>query len=155
VKVRMMAKKLWSMWAVALLTIKEQTIGRAKKQWWVKSLKSVQMRRLSAKIVRTRIHSAFHVSFDSAALQKVKKSKMDRGAIKDFIYGGLSEIMNNRQYFYKSTVGQGYSHFTEEGEKALVEYLNLVSWKMIEAENNELNARSKEMVIRGLKGENK
>jgi hypothetical protein len=80
---------------------------------------------------------------------------MDRGAIKDFIYGGLSEIMNNRQYFYKSTVGQGYSHFTEEGEKALVEYLNLVSWKMIEAENNELNARSKEMVIRGLKGENK
>ena len=79
---------------------------------------------------------------------------MDKGAIKDFIYGGLSEIMNNRQYFYKSTVGQGYSHFTEEGEKALVEYMNLVSWKMIEAENNELNARSKEIVMKTLKGEN-
>jgi hypothetical protein len=85
----------------------------------------------------------------------VKKSKMDRGAIKDFMYGGITEIMNNRQYFYKSTIGQGYSHFTEEGEKALVEYMNLVSWKMIEAENNELNARSKEIVLKTLKGENK
>jgi hypothetical protein len=80
---------------------------------------------------------------------------MDRGAIKDFMYGGITEIMNNRQYFYKSTIGQGYSHFTEEGEKALVEYMNLVSWKMIEAENNELNARSKEIVLKTLKGENK
>jgi hypothetical protein len=80
---------------------------------------------------------------------------MDRGAIKDFIYGGVMEIMNNRQYYYKSSVGQGYSYFTEEGEKALVEYMNLVSWKMIESENNELNARSKEMVMRNLKGENK
>ena len=80
---------------------------------------------------------------------------MDKGALKDFIYGGLMEIMNNRQYFYKSSVGQGYSHFTEEGEKALVEYMNLVSWKMIEAENNELNARSKEMVMKTLKGESK
>jgi hypothetical protein len=80
---------------------------------------------------------------------------MDRPAIKDFIYGGLSEIMNNRQYFYKSSVGQGYSHFTEEGEKALVEYMNLVSWKMIEAENNELNARSKEIVMKTLKGDSK
>lgn len=65
------------------------------------------------------------------------------------------EIMNNRQYYYKSGAGQGYSHFTEEGEKALVEYANLVSWKMIEAENEELNARSKEIVMKTLKGESK
>ena len=83
----------------------------------------------------------------------MKKSKLDKGAIKDFLYGGLMEIMNNRQYFYKSTVGQGYSYFTEEGEKALVEYMNFVSWKMIEAENDELNARSKEIVMKTLKGE--
>jgi hypothetical protein len=88
------------------------------------------------------------------ALQKVKKSKMDKQALKEFMYGGFSEIMNNRQYFYKSSVGHGYSYFTEEGEKALVEYMNLVSWKMIEAENNELNARSKEIVMKTLKGEN-
>ena len=79
---------------------------------------------------------------------------MNKGALKDFLYGGLAEIMNNRQYYYKSGSGQGYSHFTEEGEQALVEYMNLVSWKMIEAENNELNARSKEIVLKGLKGEN-
>ena len=80
---------------------------------------------------------------------------MDKGCLKDFIYGGLMEIMNNRQYYYKSSVGQGYCHFTEEGEKALVEYMNLISWKMIEAENNELNARSKEMIMNTLKGDSK
>jgi hypothetical protein len=80
---------------------------------------------------------------------------MDRGAIKDFLYGGLLEIMSNHQYYYKSGAGQGYSHFTEEGEKALVEYMNLVSWKMIESENDELNARSKEIVLKTLKGDSK
>lgn len=80
---------------------------------------------------------------------------MDKGSLKDFMYGGLTEIMNNRQYYYKTSVGQGYCHFTEEGEKALVEYMNLISWKMIEAENNELNARSKEMIMNTLKGDSK
>jgi hypothetical protein len=89
----------------------------------------------------------------SAALREVKKYKMDKGALKEFMYGGLMEIMNNRQYYYKSSVGQGYCHFTEEGERALVEYMNLISFKMIEAENNELNARSKAIVLKGLKGE--
>jgi len=69
------------------------------------------------------------------------------------MYGGVMEIMNNRQYYYKSNIGQGYSHFTEEGERALVEYMNLVSFKMIEAENEELNQRSKAIVMQTLKGE--
>jgi hypothetical protein len=78
---------------------------------------------------------------------------MNKGALKDFLYGGLLEIMNNRQYYYKSSSGQDYSHFTEEGEQALVEYMNLVSWKMIETENDELNARSKEIILKTLKGD--
>jgi hypothetical protein len=151
----MMEKEFWSTLVAVLVTISVLTIGWVRKQWWARLSKSERMQRLSAKIVQTRIHSAFRASYDSEVLQKVKKYKMDRPAIKDFIYGGLSEIMNNRQYFYKSSVGQGYSHFTEEGEKALVEYMNLVSWKMIEAENNELNARSKEIVMKTLKGDSK
>jgi hypothetical protein len=80
---------------------------------------------------------------------------MDRPAIKDFMYGGIMEIMRNRQYFYNSGVGSTYSHFTEEGHKAVQEYMTLVASKMLEAEQNELNARAKQLVINGLKGESK
>jgi hypothetical protein len=83
----------------------------------------------------------------------VKKYKMDRPAIKDFMYGGLMEIMRNRQYFYNSGVGSAYSHFTEEGHKAIQEYMTLVAGKMLEAEQNELDARAKQLVMKSLKGE--
>lgn len=76
---------------------------------------------------------------------------MDRPAIKDFMYGGLMEIMRNRQYFYNSGVGSAYSHFTEEGHRAVQEYMTLVAGKMLEAEQRELNARAKEMVLNELK----
>jgi hypothetical protein len=56
---------------------------------------------------------------------------MDRSAIKEFTYGGLMELMRNRKYYYHSNVGPTYSHWTEDGEKALVEYMNMVGWKMI------------------------
>lgn len=80
---------------------------------------------------------------------------MDRSAIKDFMYGGLMELVRNRKYYYYSGVGSTYSHLTDEGKTALAEYMNMVSWKMIEAENNELNARSKEMIMNTLKGDSK
>ena len=77
---------------------------------------------------------------------------MEKAAIKDLAYGGLLEIMSNRRYFYKSSVGVGYCHFTPEGEKALVEYMNLVGGKMVEAEEASLDKRAKEMVMSALKG---
>ena len=69
------------------------------------------------------------------------------------MYGGIAELMKNRQYYYYSSVGPEYSHWTEEGNQALLDYMNLISFKMIEAENNELNERSKQMVLKTLKGE--
>jgi len=83
----------------------------------------------------------------------VKRSKMDRGAIKELMYGGVAELMRNRKYFYHSSVGAQYCHFTEEGERAIVEYMNLVSWKMVEAESKELDNRAKSIVLTTLKGE--
>ena len=65
------------------------------------------------------------------------------------------ELVRNRKYYYYSGVGSTYSHLTDEGKTALAEYMNMVSWKMIEAENNELNARSKEMIMNTLKGDSK
>jgi hypothetical protein len=83
----------------------------------------------------------------------VKKSKMDKQAIKDVMFGGLSELMKNRKYYYFSSVGANYCHFTDDGQKALQEYMNLMGAKLCEAEEAELNQRAKDLVIKGLKGE--
>lgn len=77
---------------------------------------------------------------------------MDSNAIKDLLYGGVRELMNNRTYYYHSSVGQQYSHWTDEGQKALVEYMNLIGYKMIETEEAILNQRAKELVLEGLTG---
>ena len=77
---------------------------------------------------------------------------MERAAIKDLTYGGLMELMKNRKYYYFSTIGPTYCHWTEEGEKALIEYMNMVGHTMLEAEEKELDTRAKDIVLRGLKG---
>lgn len=78
---------------------------------------------------------------------------MDRQSIKEFMYGGLTELIKNPNYYYHSGAGMTYSHLTDRGEQAIVEYMNMVSWKMLEAEEADLNKRAKNLVIQGLKGE--
>lgn len=79
---------------------------------------------------------------------------MKRGAVKDLLYGGLTEIMHNRNYYYHSGIGSNYSHFTEDGKQAVTEYINLIIGKMYEAEEAELDKRAKDMVLKELKGKN-
>jgi hypothetical protein len=76
---------------------------------------------------------------------------MEKSAIKDLVYGGLEEIINNRQYYYHSSIGLGYSKFTEEGERAIAEFMSLVAYKIREAEDQDLDRRAKEQVIKELK----
>jgi regulator of sigma D len=76
---------------------------------------------------------------------------MDRTAIKDFVYGGMMELMRNRQYYYHSGVNSTYNHWTDEGKAALADYMTLIAGKMWEAEQVELNARAKELVLQELK----
>ncbi len=76
---------------------------------------------------------------------------MQKGAIKDLVYGGLEEIINNRNYYYASSVGFGYNHFTEEGKLALTEFMDLMAYKIREAENADLDRRAKEQVLNQLK----
>lgn len=78
---------------------------------------------------------------------------MDRQTTKELMFGGVSELMRNRKYYYHSSVGANYSHWTEDGEKALAEFMNLMGHKMLEAEEAELNQRAKDLVVKGLKGE--
>ena len=78
---------------------------------------------------------------------------MDRAALKELMMGGLSEIAKNRKYYYHSSVGAEYSHFTDEGKEAISEFLNVMVFKLRQAEEKELNQRAKDLVIKGLKGE--
>jgi hypothetical protein len=80
---------------------------------------------------------------------------MNRAAIKDLLYGGLMEIMRNRQYYYHSGINSTYNHFTDEGHEAVKEYLSLIAAKMMEAEHQELDARAKELVLKELKNSEK
>lgn len=76
---------------------------------------------------------------------------MKKSAIKDLIYGGLEEILNNRSYYYHSSVGSSYSHLTEDGKAAVIEFTELMAFKILEAENADLNERAKQQVINQLK----
>lgn len=76
---------------------------------------------------------------------------MKKGAIKDLCYGGLMELINNRNYYYHSSVGSSYSHLTDDGKVALVEFMNMIAYKMKEAEDADLNERAKQQVLDQLK----
>jgi hypothetical protein len=76
---------------------------------------------------------------------------MEKSAIKDLIYGGVEEILNNRRYYYHSSIGMGYSHLTDDGKTAMVEFMNLMAFKIKEAEDADLDRRAKEQVLDALK----
>lgn len=78
---------------------------------------------------------------------------MDDNALKEFLYGGTRELMKNRKYFHHSSVGAQYCYWTEEGSKALNDFMNLVGHQMVVNEELALNKRAKELVLKGLKGE--
>jgi hypothetical protein len=83
----------------------------------------------------------------------VRKFKMDKLAVKELIYGGINELIHNDKYYRHSPVGPEYCRFTDVGKIALEEFMAQMAVNMRKAENEELNRRSKEMVIQGLKGE--
>ena len=76
---------------------------------------------------------------------------MDRAAVKDIFYGGLEELINNREYYYHSSVGRDYSHFTDSGRQAVVELAELLAYKIQEAEQQDLDRRAKQQVLDQLK----
>lgn len=75
---------------------------------------------------------------------------MDRDAVKNILYGGLAELMKNSQYYYYSPIGADYCHWTDAGEKAVVEFVTMMTCQMVTAEEQLLDARAKQMVIDGL-----
>jgi hypothetical protein len=76
---------------------------------------------------------------------------MEKQAIKELIYGGLNEIMNNNRYYYKSSVGKNYSHFTEAGKQVVQEFVTDIAGYIIDAEHVALDQRARDMVMKELK----
>jgi hypothetical protein len=77
---------------------------------------------------------------------------MEKQAIKELMYGGIKEIMNNRTYYYRSSVGKDYSSFTAAGKEVVEKFVTDLAGYIIDAENAELDQRAKDMVIKELKG---
>jgi hypothetical protein len=77
-------------------------------------------------------------------------NNMERQAIKDLLYGGICELMQNKRYFYHSPISSDYCHWTEDGERAMIEYLTMMAARMVDADQEQLDQRAKEMVMDGL-----
>jgi len=78
---------------------------------------------------------------------------MEKAALKDLLYGGLTELMNNKDFYYRSSVGPDYSYWTKQGIEVVLEYIKFMSGHMQVSEKNDLDRRAKDLVIKGLKGE--
>ena len=77
---------------------------------------------------------------------------MDKGAIKQLMYGGIKELMNDRRFYYNSSMGKNYSYFTDAGKVAVYEFVTEIASYITDAENADLDKRAKEMMINDLKG---
>jgi len=80
---------------------------------------------------------------------------MDREALKDVFYGGIVELMDNRKYYYSSGVSHTYNHWTEDGKKALHDYVSFMTVQIVQAEEEEMDRRSKDYIMNTLKGDSK
>jgi hypothetical protein len=76
---------------------------------------------------------------------------MEKQAIKELMYGGVSEMMQNRRYYYHSSVGQNYSAWTDEGKAAMDEFMQEITRYIYDAEQNALDQRAKDLVMKELK----
>lgn len=76
---------------------------------------------------------------------------MEKQAIKDLMYGGISELMQRRDYYYHSDINPLYSHWTDQGAEVLKNYVNDISRYIWDAEQEALDQRAKDIVLNELK----
>ena len=81
----------------------------------------------------------------------MKKFNMEKPAIKSLIYGGINELMQNDKYYRYSKIGREYCRWTEEGQKALAEFMGDMAYYVYKAEQESLDTPSKEILLRELK----
>ena len=67
------------------------------------------------------------------------------------VYAGIFEILKDQRLYYHSKVGSEYCHLTEEGEKAVVQWINMMGPQMHKLQEEEMNAHAKKLVWDELK----
>ena len=87
------------------------------------------------------------------AARLAKRSSMRKTALKDQLYGSILEMMNNRDYFYRSDIGKHheYSHWTDLGKEELLDFVMSHSRRMLTAEDELVRNKAKEMTFEALK----
>lgn len=75
---------------------------------------------------------------------------MDSQAIKELMYGGISELITNPAYYRKSPINWEYCKFTDKGAAALLQYMNMMAVNIMIAQTAEDDRRAKEMVLETL-----
>ena len=78
---------------------------------------------------------------------------MDKQALKNLLYGSIAELAKDSKYYNNSPFGGKYCYYTEAGEKAVMEILQIWTAKILEEEQQLLDKRAKDLVLKGLKGE--
>jgi len=81
----------------------------------------------------------------------VKKSNMNHEVIGGAVYAGLLATLGNSKFYYHSHIGPSYSQLTEAGRKAVLELIELYACPMLAAENEMLDERAKQLVMKELK----
>ena len=122
---------------------------------WVRNIKSVPSRIQSyiGYLYAKRLVKTGRVLEWTRSYNGVLKM-LDKRAVKELLYGGINEIVQNKEFYYNSGVGPNYNHFTEAGKQAMDAYMKQMVEMMLKAEEESLNKRAKELVVKGLKGEN-
>ena len=62
------------------------------------------------------------------------------------VYSGLFEIINDPKLYYNSRVGSDYSHLTDDGKHAIIEYVTLMAPYMMKKAAEEFDAKVKQHV---------
>jgi hypothetical protein len=66
------------------------------------------------------------------------------------VYAGIMEILRDDHFYYQG-YSKDYNHLTENGKEAILEYITMMAPHMLKREENALDYRAKEMVIKELK----
>lgn len=79
---------------------------------------------------------------------------MNKQILKEVIYGGVNEIIQNPRLYYDGYGDERFSKFTEDGQRAMLEFMKTMAYKMSQANGIELNQKAKQLVVNNLKGDN-
>jgi|TARA_R110000803_G_scaffold172119_2_gene235039 hypothetical protein len=77
---------------------------------------------------------------------------MDKPLLRLTVYAALLDLVSDPDYYYHSSVGKEYSHFSDKGKQAIVDFVEIFAHTMLEVKHEEDIERSKGILLSELKG---